>query len=320
MLPPPACFPKRWCGWRYVSHFRRFIRPLRNTTLEISSDSNLSTQFDLVTISLISIFAIIQIYTIMMASGNKMSQAWRDPQLSPAWMVTHSSVNPRTPFWVITEDELFHLYENPGMIDTYQGAFILDDMIMTQNFERNENIDVVSIDELVDSLNECRIEEKETDDIYLLNRQDAFMMTNLACLHSKASRDAYLKGDHLSARVFSQMAQEEKQAAKVLNDKAAKEILRIENCNNDIWQLDLHGLHAMEAVQALEEHLQIIESEASISLGQRRRSLLVITGRGVHSRGQAVLPTAIRSFLSERGYHYDDSRPGVFTVRPRFHC
>ncbi|CAK9146432.1 unnamed protein product [Ilex paraguariensis] len=214
---------------------------------------------------------------MMMASGNMMSQAWRDLQLSPAWMVTHSSVNPRPPFWVIKEDELFHLYENPGMIDTYQDAFMLDDMIMTQNFERNENIDV-------------------------------------------ASRDAYLKGDHLSARVFSQMAQEEKQAAKVLNDKAAKEILRIENWNNDIWKLDLHGLHAMEAVQALEEHLQIIESEASISLRQRQRSLLVITGRGVHSRGQAVLPTATRSFLSERGYHYDDSRPGVFTVRPRFHC
>lgn len=40
---------------------------------------------------------------------------------------------------------------------------------------------------------------------------------------------------------------------------AAKEILNIRNCKNDLWTLDLHGLHSAEAVQALQDHLQKIE-------------------------------------------------------------
>lgn len=40
---------------------------------------------------------------------------------------------------------------------------------------------------------------------------------------------------------------------------AAKEILSIRNCKNDLWTLDLHGLHAAEAVQALQDHLHKIE-------------------------------------------------------------
>ncbi|CAK9146435.1 unnamed protein product [Ilex paraguariensis] len=97
-----------------------------------------------------------------------------------------------------------------------------------------------------------------------------------------------------------------------LHAKAAKEILIV-----NMWKLDLHGLHAMEAVQALEAHLKMIESQVSTSARQRRRSLLVITGRGNHSRGQPVLPTVIRNFLSENGYDYDDSGPGAITVRPK---
>lgn len=46
---------------------------------------------------------------------------------------------------------------------------------------------------------------------------------------------------------------------------AAKEILRKRNCENDLWKLDLHGLHASEAVQALKEHLQKIESQVAPS-------------------------------------------------------
>lgn len=50
-------------------------------------------------------------------------------------------------------------------------------------------------------------------------------------------------------------------AAESLNKKAAKEILRIKNSKNDLWKLDLHGLHASEAIQALHEHLQQIETK-----------------------------------------------------------
>ncbi|GFZ18698.1 smr (Small MutS Related) domain-containing protein [Actinidia rufa] len=175
-----------------------------------------------------------------------------------------------------------------------------------------------------------------------------------ASQHSRAATDAYLRGDHFSAQQFSVKAREEWMTAERLNSKAAKEILSIRNSKNDLWKLDLHGLHAVEAVQALQERLQKLESlpldrsaspnrksrgggivrSASleflscmetdkldaqrVSSQQRPTSLDVITGRGNHSRGQAALPTAVRNFLNENGYHYDEARPGLITVRPKF--
>ncbi|KAL6518458.1 hypothetical protein OROGR_018960 [Orobanche gracilis] len=177
-----------------------------------------------------------------------------------------------------------------------------------------------------------------------------------ASRHSKASQDAYLRGDHTLALQLSLTAQKERAAAEKLNAKAANEILNVRNCNNDMWTLDLHSLHAGEAVEALRERLQTVESlvssnclstldgvckesgiflSASLSstnhvkvekLGrqhpparQRQKSLQVITGKGNHSRGTAALPSAIRSFLSENGYHFDEtSRSGVMMIRPKF--
>ncbi|KAL1814125.1 hypothetical protein ACET3Z_024190 [Daucus carota] len=189
--------------------------------------------------------------------------------------------------------------------------------------------------------------EWEEDDVYLVNRKDAMRMMRLASRHSKAASDAYLRGDHLSAQQYSMRAREEWKEAEKYNAVAAKEILRKRNCENDLWKLDLHGLHASEAVQALEEHLHKIESQfapftnpvnttnmvrsASLdSLGKekfdkqkasfRPRStvLEVITGIGLHSRGQAALPSAIETFLSENKYHYDKARPGMIAVRPKY--
>nr|GMC58025.1 putative Smr domain-containing protein [Ipomoea batatas] len=195
----------------------------------------------------------------------------------------------------------------------------------------------------------------EEDDIYLIQRKDAMRMMRSAVRHSKAANDAYLRGDHLTAQHFSLKAQEEWLAAGKLNSKAAKEILSIRNSKNDEWTLDLHGLHAMEAVEALQEHLKKTESQVSLNhsvyprevkvkagfestafLGysncieaegstkrqqpskQRPSMLQVITGKGNHSQGEAAIPIAIRSFLTENGYRYDDARPGMIAVWPKF--
>ncbi|KAK6150690.1 hypothetical protein DH2020_015622 [Rehmannia glutinosa] len=197
--------------------------------------------------------------------------------------------------------------------------------------------------------------EWEEDDVYLLHRKDAIKMIRSASRHSKAANDAYVRGDHTSALRFSLKAQEEWSAAEKLNAKAAKEILNVRNCKNDPWTLDLHGLHAAEAVEALREHLRTVESllspnclvasdgvykESSLFLAasvsstthvkmekfgrqhpiSRQRPILlqVITGKGNHSRGAAALPSAIRNFLSEKGYHFDETRPGVIMIRPKF--
>ncbi|XP_030471644.2 uncharacterized protein LOC115689659 [Syzygium oleosum] len=189
--------------------------------------------------------------------------------------------------------------------------------------------------------------EEEEDDVYLRFRKDAIRVLRSASQHSRAAQNAFLRGDHSSAQHHSLKAREEWLVAERLNDGAAKEILSIRNRNNDIWTLDLHGLHKTEAVQALKERLRKLElqvsSNRSVSTkrlhqkngvagsssvdkekldnpqsGQRPLSLQVITGVGNHSRMQASLPIAVRNFLNEDGYRFDDIRPGVITVRLKF--
>ncbi|KAF8404030.1 hypothetical protein HHK36_008906 [Tetracentron sinense] len=204
------------------------------------------------------------------------------------------------------------------------------------------------------------------DDVYLNHRKDAIRMIRLASQHSRAGTNAFLRGDHYSAQQLSVKAQEEWMGAEKLNAKAAKEILSIRNSKNDVWKLDLHGLHASEAVHALEEHLRKIESQLLVNrsvspnrvkpksgivrspsleslscmdmdevdkqqaLSRQRQTVLQVitgerlicfvspTGTGNHSRGQAALPAVVRSFLIENGYRFDEARPGVIAVRPKF--
>ncbi|XP_059455552.1 uncharacterized protein LOC132185783 [Corylus avellana] len=185
--------------------------------------------------------------------------------------------------------------------------------------------------------------EWEEDDLYLIHRKDALKTMRSASQHSRAATNAFQRDDHASAQHHSLKARQHWSAAERLNAKAAKEILSIRNGGNDLWKLDLHGLHAAEAIQALQERLQEIEtqvhpnhssvfpkgvSESSTftdaekldipSRRQRPTSLQVITGVGNHSRGHAAIPTAVRSYLNENRYHFDELRPGVVTVRPKF--
>ncbi|CAM0904535.1 unnamed protein product [Alopecurus aequalis] len=190
-------------------------------------------------------------------------------------------------------------------------------------------------------------ELEEFDDDYLNHRKDALKMMRAATKHSQAASNAFLRGDHAAAKELSLRAQEERSAAEKLNHKAAEEILHLRNSNNGIWKIDMHGLHASEAVAALERHLHMLEfqppgnspastdgldkSEPTVAgsnevpaekvvvfLRPRQSVLEVITGIGKHSKGQASLPVAVRGFLIENGYRFDELRPGVFNVRPKF--
>lgn len=68
-----------------------------------------------------------------------------------------------------------------------------------------------------------------------------------------------MRDDHAAAKELSLRAQEERAVAEKMNNKAAEEIFRLRNSNNDIWKIDMHGLHASEAVAVLERHLHMIE-------------------------------------------------------------
>lgn len=197
--------------------------------------------------------------------------------------------------------------------------------------------------------------EWEEDDLYLTHRKDALKMMRSASNHSRAAQNAFMRNDHVSAKQHSERAREDWSTAEKLNAEAANKILGITNRNNDIWKLDLHGLHAAEAVRVLQERLQRIEGQFTVnrsvspnrgrsknaalrspsqepcgrldvegldrqraSSRELRNSLQVVTGIGKHSRGHASLPLAVKTFFEDNRYRFDETRPGVITVRPKF--
>ncbi|EPS74225.1 hypothetical protein M569_00531 [Genlisea aurea] len=203
--------------------------------------------------------------------------------------------------------------------DPYTGL-VQDVSVVSVNGDVDEAIRLVTEHNQSEREAPSPIVEPESDledDVYLLHRKEAIAMTRSASRCSKASNEAYLRGDHIGARLSSIKAREQWNAARKLNSKAANEILKLRNSGNEIWRLDLHGLHADEAIVALRERLQALESSSLSPRRRQPRLLQVITGKGNHSQGPAALPSAVRSFLHENGYHFDE-KPGVMVVRPKF--
>ncbi|PQQ00730.1 uncharacterized protein Pyn_16439 [Prunus yedoensis var. nudiflora] len=156
--------------------------------------------------------------------------------------------------------------------------------------------------------------EWEEDDVYLRHRKDALRMMRSASQHSKAATNAFVRGDHFSAQQHSNKAREEWLAAESLNNKAAKKILSIRNSKNDDGKRIIRS-SSLESFSCMDT--EKLDQQKAPST-QRPTSLQVITGIGNHSRGQAALPTAVRSFLNENRYRFEELRPGVITVRPKF--
>ncbi|KAF1881969.1 hypothetical protein Lal_00038613 [Lupinus albus] len=160
------------------------------------------------------------------------------------------------------------------------------------------------------------------NDIYTIHRKDAIEMTISGRQHLLDARNAYLKKDYLSSQKFARKGKEELCLAQQLNFKAAIEIFKIKNHRNDIRKIvDLHGLHAKEAIQALQECLGNIEVKEENHIVQPKlepcklKTLQVITGVGKHSQRIPVLPIVIRNYLQENRYRFEEMRSGVLKFK-----
>ncbi|EOA20762.1 hypothetical protein CARUB_v10001090mg [Capsella rubella] len=226
-------------------------------------------------------------------------------------------------------------YEDAGKYDLQESdgsSFPMD-----ASHSQKLSDDISELDSIIQRLQSFPIEpEWEEDDLYLSQRKDALKVIRSASNHSRAAQNAFHRYDHASAKQHSEKAREDWLTAEKLNAEAAKKIIGITNKDNDIWKLDLHGLHATEAVQALQERLQKIEGQSTVNrsvspnrgrskntvlrsasqepfgrldvegLGsqknssrQLRNSLQVVTGIGKHSRGHASLPLAVKTFFED---------------------
>lgn len=104
--------------------------------------------------------------------------------------------------------------------------------------------------------------EWEQEDMYLRVRSDALKESRAREKFARGASQAYGRGDHRRAVHLSKQAGEKRVLAEKLHAEAAVEILHQRNNQQgsfDIWHLDLHGLHASEAVAALESRLALLE-------------------------------------------------------------
>ncbi|XP_073385932.1 polyadenylate-binding protein-interacting protein 7 isoform X2 [Physcomitrium patens] len=212
-----------------------------------------------------------------------------------------------------------------------------------------------------DGLRPAEAMECEENDVYLKFRREALRLSRARGKYARNAHNAYMAGDHADAKLFSREAHENWKTAELGHAQAAEEILYSRNAGGtaSIWSIDLHGLHATEAVMALQERLTHLEKElakdrAFIYRSQRvpgpplevkgqgsgvkelnskeehssplaasravvKNELSVITGVGRHSKGGPSLPLAVRNFLLSHGYKFTEPGVGVVSVSPKRH-
>jgi DNA-nicking Smr family endonuclease len=91
---------------------------------------------------------------------------------------------------------------------------------------------------------------------------------------------------------------------KEANSRAAALILHLHNDLSSQF-LDLHGLYVDEALAALEDKLQSTTDQPV---------LYVITGKGLHSKGDARIKPAVISYLNSKAYRFEEL-PGKLKVK-----
>ncbi|XP_031491229.1 uncharacterized protein LOC116258278 isoform X2 [Nymphaea colorata] len=146
-----------------------------------------------------------------------------------------------------------------------------------------------------------KLNQKAAQEIlHLRNKGNDIWKLDLHGLHASEAVEAVEA--HLESIESSLMTKDSVCSAKIINGKGA-----------------LRGLSA-ECAKSSDKGAapEKIRLQVRSSRPQRQTMLEVITGTGKHSRGNAALPAAIRSFLLTNGYHFYDARPGVIAVRPKF--
>ncbi|PHH62034.1 hypothetical protein CDD81_7658 [Ophiocordyceps australis] len=143
---------------------------------------------------------------------------------------------------------------------------------------------------------------------YLKARQDAIKHGGLRNKFLQSAAQAWNRNDARAAKALSLRGQSENDLMRKAHRDAARELYQKRNktgvnSGSEIF-VDLHGLHAEEAVEYLEKVLLENSREA--------RPIYAITGTGHHSKnGKDKVGRTVRGFLNEWRYAYREfSVPG----------
>ncbi|KAL4436811.1 hypothetical protein ABPG75_003950 [Micractinium tetrahymenae] len=162
---------------------------------------------------------------------------------------------------------------------------------------------------------------EEQQDPYFRHRRRALQLSRRWARAARGAGTAYAAGDHSAARQLAADAQRLRREVLAAHAEAAERIEEANNRGNSLLELDLHGLHATEAVAALQRRLHLLHSlladPATAAALPGRPALRVVVGRGAHSSGgEASIPRVVESHLRGAGLRFSP-RLGALDVQLR---
>lgn len=130
------------------------------------------------------------------------------------------------------------------------------------------------------------------------------------------AQEYHRKGMKQVSSFYSQQGHVHTQKIKEANMRASEKIL---SSRNELLEknstLDLHGLHVDEAIAALERILPNKEYELQNNSFKNRHYLIVVTGKGSHSRGGiSKLKPAVMNYLRRNEYRFSEIHEGAIRV------
>ncbi|KAL4073870.1 hypothetical protein J3A83DRAFT_4092267, partial [Scleroderma citrinum] len=125
------------------------------------------------------------------------------------------------------------------------------------------------------------------------------------------SQDAFQRGEHARAKVFSAQGGRHKLKMESLNNSASAQIFKANNPDGKTGRVDLHNLFVKEALlyakKAIEEAPE-----------QSRSQIQFVVGKGLHSEGnEAKIKPALEKFLKDCNIQaaLDPNNAGVLIAR-----
>lgn len=142
------------------------------------------------------------------------------------------------------------------------------------------------------------------DDIYKTERKQAHIHCKKRDKFFRQAANAYDQGDHSNAKYLSSLGHEQNALYAHESEQAADRIFAFwyatflryssgSNKGNPNTKIDLHGLHAPEAIKKLENHIQTLKA----NLSAQHILLEVITGWGKGKQGSVTTKMQVKQAM-----------------------
>eukprot|EP01126_Amoeba_proteus_P039194 TRINITY_DN4119_c0_g1_i5.p1 TRINITY_DN4119_c0_g1~~TRINITY_DN4119_c0_g1_i5.p1 ORF type:complete len:263 (-),score=59.87 TRINITY_DN4119_c0_g1_i5:246-1034(-) len=154
-------------------------------------------------------------------------------------------------------------------------------------------------------------EQEDFDMVYNSERKQAILAQKTRDRYFRQAANAYGNGNYVSANELAALGHKWNATTKELHAVAARRIFEFRNKNNGNCKIDLHGLHAREAVEYLVDSIYGLLADYQCSGGCE---LEVITGWGKGQEGYAILQPLMEDYLRCNHIPFQQPQPGKFMI------